>query len=251
MPNLKVQSLNTTAVGVDGCRGGWLAAVRKNNSRAITWARFETWSDLINGFDPRPQIIAVDMPIGLIDCGRRNCDTKARALLERAPKSSIFAPPRRPMLQMGSYEEANRWGQNQGPNSTCGGGISKQAWNLVPKIVEIDDWIRPARQDWVIEAHPELAFDNAVTKSAIPIDALPSKKTLRGQVIRAQILTKLGISLPPIAEFPTDCKGAQMDDFLDAAVLLFVAERKLKGEACCLPQTPQLDSLKLRMEIWY
>ncbi len=251
MPNVKAKSLNTAAVGVDGCPDGWLAAFRTNTSPEINWTFFASWLELVQHFKPRPICLAVDMPIGLIECGRRLCDVEARERLTRSSVSSIFSPPRRPMLDFTTYEEANEWGRTQGPREKCGGGLSKQSWNLREKIKEIDAWINPRDQAWIIEAHPELAFDQSIDCNELSIERLPGKKTLKGQVIRARILSEVGVIIPPMAAFPIKSGNAQMDDFLDAAILLHVAERKQKGEAICLPRTPQHDCRRLRMEIWY
>ena len=48
------------------------------------------------------------------------------------------------MLDFETYGDANAWGKAQGPDG--GGGLSKQAWVITPKIREIDAIIAPADQ---------------------------------------------------------------------------------------------------------
>ena len=57
---------------------------------------------------PYPDIVAVDVPIGLLDAyeiGGRECDRKARRDLEQRG-SSVFVPPIRAVLNARCYEEA-------------------------------------------------------------------------------------------------------------------------------------------------
>ena len=113
--------------GVDGCRGGWVVAVREPDGR-VELHVVEALSEL---FGRRPLggsalgQIAIDMPIGLPDSERvelRTCDREARALLG-ARRASVFAPPSRWMLDSTlDYEDLR------------GFGLSKQSFFLLPKL---------------------------------------------------------------------------------------------------------------------
>jgi predicted RNase H-like nuclease len=98
-------------------------------------------------------LICVDMPIGLADRGPRRCDGLARALLPRGRKSSVFPPPRRPMLAHATWAAANDWGKREE-----GSGLTVYAWGLMAKIRELDRALGPGDQRRVRESHPELAF---------------------------------------------------------------------------------------------
>ena len=187
-------------------------------------------------------LIAVDMPIGLIDSGRRPCDILARQRLGRHRASSVFAPPRRPMLQFDTYDEANNWGKAQGLGS--GGGLSKQAWNLIPKIRQIDEWIDPQKQRFVREAHPELAFQR-LNKG----ETLAPKRSPLGQSTRIGLLDGAHI-VAPSALPQIKSSVAKMDDILDAAVLAWTATSMADGTATCLTSSPKKDARGLHMEIW-
>ncbi len=144
-------------------------------------------------------IVAVDMPIGLPEVGsRRACDTEARRALGPR-RSSVFPAPSREALAATSFADTT--------------GLSIQAWNLVPKIREVDEVWEPR----VREVSPELAF--AVLAGA-PM-AHP-KRTAAG---RAERLHVLGL------ETTLRVPGAAADDILDALVCLLSAQRLAAGSA--------------------
>ena len=233
--------------GIDGCKGGWLVAKTRfcpNTFKHTDHQLFvaEKWEKAVEKAD----LVTVDMPIGLTGFGKRACDVMARKKLGKKKSSSVFAPPRRGMLQFETYAEANRFGKEQGPRETHGGGLSKQAWNITPKIKEIDAWITPRRQSRVFETHPELVYA-AFNENA----ALPSKKTEDGRSARRRILEAHSMA-PFVNELETIPKRlAAPDDVLDADVLCLAGARILTGSAVCLTDESQSDDTGLRMEIWF
>jgi predicted RNase H-like nuclease len=92
-------------VGVDGCRRGWVA-VAENVAEKVCGTVYERFEDLLADL-PSARVIAVDMPIGLLDKGARDCDLQARRRL--GPRgSSVFPVPIRPVLEATTPEEASR-----------------------------------------------------------------------------------------------------------------------------------------------
>lgn len=81
--------------GVDGCRRGWVAVFMELESGQVTWRNFETAQALFN-CDQNPQVIAIDIPIGLPDRGLRQCDQAARLMLGSGRASSVFPAPNSP-----------------------------------------------------------------------------------------------------------------------------------------------------------
>ena len=224
--------------GIDGCRGGWLMVEKTPGTGVIATRLLGSIRELGSGYS----MAAIDIPIGLADAGARDCDVEARSLLDRNRKSSVFPPPRRPMLDFARYEEANAWGRAQGP----GGGISVQAWNITPRIRDVDAFVTPDDQNWLRESHPELAF-RALNAGICPA----SKRTPKGQAERHGLLVKAGLCGLEAA-FERLPKGAAgLDDLYDAAVLALVAERMLAGDAKRLPANPPRDARGLRMEVWH
>ena len=198
----------------------------------------ERWKDIGARFD----IIAVDMPIGLSESGYRQCEVEARKIL-RPHGSRVFRIPARGALAFApsDWVGANTWSKHQGY-----GGISKQAWNIWPKIAEIDGTIAASDQSRIYEAHPELAF--CVMNGGRP---LISKHTSQGLKARRRLLRKASFTrLDGWLANPRQIR-AKPDDIFDACALLMTAERIRRGDVLTLPPTVVRDARGLRMAIHY
>ncbi|MBC6404535.1 MAG: DUF429 domain-containing protein [Rhodospirillales bacterium] len=235
--------------GVDGCRGGWIAALGSPPStcKIRFYASIE---ELLR--DKKISIIVVDMPIGLACDGRRRCDRLARECLPPFRTASVFPSPARHVLTFRgyhSYHSANAWSEEN-----LGRELPIQSYSLVPKIREIDRAIGPADQARLFESHPELAFHRlanpelAYRRLARGV-SLASKKTPEGQAERQRLLLSAGLQG---LESALDClpRGAMPDDVLDAAMMLVVAARILSGRAERLPSLPERDERGLDMAMW-
>lgn len=184
-------------------------------------------------------VAAVDMPIGLPDSGARVCDRKARDLLGAA-RSRVFPHLRRPLLRhLGDYRAANAWAKSDGK------GISKQAFNILPKIKQVDDCVVPRDQARIKEAHPELAFARLNGGKPLPSKATPKGLRARKRLLRAAGFTGLDGLWRRVAG-----KGAKPDDLYDACVLTLTARRIAEGRGICLDSAGR-DRRGLKMEIWY
>src|SRR5258708_19972073 len=91
--------------GVDGCKKGWMAIFQDLASGKITWACFPTAQDLFF-CEQQPQVIAIDIPIGLPDFSPRACDHEARQTLGRGRASSVFAVPLRSIIAASTFRRA-------------------------------------------------------------------------------------------------------------------------------------------------
>ncbi len=231
--------------GVDGCRAGWIVVLVQQQSPQL-WPQHV---QLCPGFDtvlrlvPRPVVIAIDMPIGLLDDplpGGRSCDRQARRLLGRRA-SCVFSPPCRRILAATQYEQVR------------GHGMSRQAFGILPKVREVDRLMTPALQHRVYEAHPELAFTALMGH---PMQH--NKKTSAGRDERLRALaTAFNVPLSeikrPMAQSLKAFKRTEVapDDWLDACVLTWTACCIAQESARRVPTTPPVDARGLRMEIWY
>ena len=130
--------------------------------------------------------------------------------------------------------------------------VSKQCFNLFPKIREIDALMNPQLQTRVHETHPEVAF--WALNGERPLDE-PKKVKSRphepGQALRRGLLAAAGYD----PEFLRDtsafrAREAGPDDLLDAAVCAWSAARIANGHGRRFPAAPSLDAKGLRMEIW-
>ena len=222
-------------LGVDGFRKGWIGIVLDDAQYAEA-ATANAFGDLIDQF-PDAACIGVDIPVGLVEVGSREADTAARNFLSGHRKSSVFSAPPHPVISEPSYESAV--GAARRVND--GKGISKQAYALIPKIVEIDTVA--ARDDRIHEVHPEVSF-----KVIAGRDLELSKKTWSGQNDRRNLLAAAGIVIP---DDLGEASEVPADDVLDAAIVAWSAQRIASGQACSFPSEPtQLSSLGRPIAIW-
>ncbi|MFO7928143.1 MAG: DUF429 domain-containing protein, partial [Candidatus Humimicrobiaceae bacterium] len=156
-------------LGVDGCKGGWIAAILSSSSLEVKLYKDvgSLWCE-----NKDASLILVDIPICLTDTGVRQCDILARKMLDKNRKPSIFNPPAKKALYAGSYREACAINKE-----VTGKKISKQTWNLIPKIKEVNKLIRkhPEAVKILKESHPEVCF-MALSKKRIKY----SKKNILG-----------------------------------------------------------------------
>ena len=190
-----------SVVGIDGCNGGWMVASAEEVRvlPVLTLLRFG--------------LVGVDMPIGLIDGPPRACDVEARRYI-RPRGSSVFPAPPRAALMCSDYPTAVAIARD-----ATGRGISRQTFNIMPKIAELDLLVDASNQERIIEVHPECAFQ-ALNDG----EGLPSKKTASGQAIRRRLLAA-HFDLP--SRVPA---GAAVHDMLDAYAVLWSTYRFLHGE---------------------
>lgn len=237
--------------GVDGCRGGWFVVLLRGKGRAIEALRTCLCRDFqqVLAIPEQPARIAVDMPIGLLDAaqpGGRDCDQATRQRLA-ARRSSVFSPPVRPALAARDYAEALALNR---ASSKAGLGLSRQAFNILGKIRELDACLTPAMQGRIVEAHPELAF---LGLAGEPMRH--NKKSAEGRAERLALLERhLGRAMPD-AQALHLAYGAgllALDDIIDACALAWVARRVDLSQGRRLPEgAATLDGKGLRMEIWY
>lgn len=234
--------------GVDGCRAGWVVVLR-DRVAGTHFARVVPDFHAVLTLPEAPAVIAVDVPIGLLDMARtggRECEGLARQLL-RTRASSVFSAPTRAALAAfragGGYRTvsaANRGGVATAP------GLSQQTFGILPKIDEVDGAVSSASQGGVCEVHPELCF--AAANAGTPMTH--SKKTKAGRSERVMLLGGLGFVAPLQLLGAKLSKGVKSDDLLDACIACWSAERVATGSALVAPTTPPSDSRGLRMELW-
>ncbi len=234
--------------GVDGCPGGWIAVTRAvGGDPAPTFRFFSRFADLVS-FDPAPVILAVDMPIGLAErsgVGGRGPERFIRPLLGER-QSSVFSVPSRRAVMCEDYGAACRAAleTSEPPRK-----VSRQAFNLFPKIREIDAVMTPELEACVYEVHPELAFWrlNGEAPMSLP-KKVRNKGSMPGIEQRRALLGSFGYG-PAFWELKRP-SGVGADDLVDAAVNAVIAERILKGDAQSFPPEPERDAKGLRMAIW-
>jgi len=124
----------------------------------------------------------------------------------------------------------------------AGEGISRQAFALQRKILQVDRWVRQTRHR-VVEVHPEASFAQL---AGAPLEA--RKSTWAGTALRRQLLAGAGIVLPE--DLGPAGEKAAVDDVLDAAVAAWTALRVTRDQARPHPDPPELFSDGLASAIW-
>jgi predicted RNase H-like nuclease len=223
------------AVGVDGCKGGWVA-VAVDDGGACS-AHLLGTIDAITRAVPDAAVIAIDIPIGLVERGQRQADLAVRRLLG-ARRNSVFMTPVRLALEAASHAEGSSLSVASG-----GPGISRQAYGLRQRIFEVERWLSSAPCP-VREAHPELCF--AEMRGGRPPSA--SKKTWQGMIERRAALAAVGMLLDDID--PAVGSMVPVDDLLDAAAAAWTAKRLLAGVARSIPDPPEDDRAGGGIAIW-
>lgn len=222
------------AVGVDGARAGWVGACLRS-SPSLDPSTWETTVRLFPDFqavathvaEQGSATLAIDIPIGLPDhVEPRACDIAARELLP-GRASCVFNPPSRDLLAAGSdYSTVQRLVAERRRTAPGTRGLSRQSVGLIPKIAEVDGWIRehPTSDNWLFECHPELTF--ARMRGG---DPAPPKHSPAGAVERLRLLR---VSFPDLEDRVATLASptADLADSLDAYAALSTALRCLRGE---------------------
>ena len=250
----------TVAVGVDGCRGGWVAAVSDGDvTPAISV--FRRFSQIIEAL-PGDAVIAVDMPIGLPEhcgAGGRGPEMLVRRLLGMR-QSSVFSIPSRSAVYSSVQASA---GDDDGwlaahrkasaiarKTSNPPRGVSIQAFGLFAKIRELDTLLREnaSLRERVFESHPELCFWRLNGRAPLTEPKKVKNKVFEpGLAERRRLLLGSGLAAAVVNSVPP--VGAAPDDVLDALAVLSAARNRLAGEAVVFPDLPLRDGFGLPIAI--
>ena len=242
-----------TGVGIDGCKGGWVAAEVRDAKILIRTAPslaelFTVGSQLGSELLRREvcskdteALILIDMPIGLPDAGCRACDAAGRALLGKR-SSTLFPVPVRDAVFSPDYSTACEVNLKR-----QGRKFSIQMWNIIPKVRELDAFVSSQNKVAQLfrEGHPELAF-RRLSGEVVPL----SKHSEEGMKLRMRILSD-ALGRDVVHEVSTVVKENRRiltsNDVVDALALAVMASR-FASEIRFLGDGG-LDSTVRRMEI--
>jgi predicted RNase H-like nuclease/GrpB-like predicted nucleotidyltransferase (UPF0157 family) len=225
-------------LGVDGCRAGWVGVLVTGSTSEVLVA--PVIKDLVHAaraHEPGLALVAIDIPIGLPDHGRRRADLLARTCLPAGRKSSVFPTPTRSTSAETTYAEAAATSRA----TTNGRGISRQTFMIVPKILDVDAYVRSGPPVPVVEAHPEVSLAE-IDQGCV----LPGKTTVEGAAARLAALRNIGLE-PPAYDRG---RGYARDDLLDACAVAWTAARHAAGTAYSLPDPPEVFSDGIPAAIW-
>ena len=231
----------TRVTGVDACRAGWLAVAKDTRSGAVSWALYATIQDLLRA-QPAPAIFAINIPIGLLRSGVRECDVEARALLGKPRSASVLPVPVRAVLRARSYPAACAVSIG-----VEGKKITKQAWSIVPNVRTVDAALRAngALAERVYEVHAELSYMQLAGGRAMK----ESKASAAGLSARRRLLAKHFAPWLAQALAERRALGSAEDDVLDAFAALWTAERIAAKKHLRVPARLQRDEYGLRIQI--
>ena len=231
-------TLGGAVAGVDGCPAGWVVvSVPRRGTRASAVSVVAGLGDVVGELEAgRLDAVAIDIPIGLPVRGPRAADVAARAQLGPR-RSSVFPAPARSVLETSGYEEACAVSRR-----VSGRAISKQLYNIVPKIREVDRWLSQSGSlsQHLFEMCPELSF---TVMAGRPMRH--TKKTPEGRAERMEALRPPFGDVTRLVEPPP--RGATRDDVLDALAGVWTARRHSTG--ACIRLGGEVDETGLRMAI--
>jgi predicted RNase H-like nuclease len=231
-------------VGVDGCRGGWLAVSLSRDGTPES----RIFPDMASLWAAHRQasLILVDIPIGLPEVANdRTCDKEARKVLGRR-RASVFPVPCRAAVYAPDYDAAINLNDR-----ITGKRIFRATWNLIPRMRQVDEILQAdSRARGIIrEAHPEVLFWGLNQRRPMA----SYKKNVAGEAERLKVLEKAYQGAKALFHRLRENllrKSAGPDDLLDA---LAAAVTGLVGgtDLETLPDKPERDAYGLPMEMVY
>jgi len=220
-------------LGVDGWKKGWVG-VSLVDGRFTTAMTAPKFAQLLRAF-PAATVVAVDIPIGLPIDRPRACDAAAAAFVGPR-RSSVFPTPPKAALEAAAFPEAL-----SASRRVLGVGLSRQAYALGPKILEVA--LIVVAGDRIIEIHPEVCFRAMAGRNL----AFP-KSSWAGMQYRLKLLAGAEIFLPADLGAANEVGPA---DVIDAAAAAWSARRFLRGEAESVINPPEASADGRQITIWY
>lgn len=236
-------TLMNQVIGIDGCRSGWCVAIIAHGKMNI-----EVYPHLTDCLEllSHSEVNLIDMPIGLADTTvSRDIDLHAKTILGAKRASSIFIPPCRRAIQVNTYQQSLSINRD-----IMGKGFSIQAWNICPKILEVDDLLHRHEdlKPKLLESHPEITFQYL---NGSPL--LHKKKTPEGQAERLNIISRWHAPIKDIYNQTlkeTLRKHLAKDDIIDAMGLAVAAQLSLTHGLSAVGSN-KTDSAGITMNIHY
>lgn len=236
---IKIISKTITSIGVDGCKGGWIAAILKQGKLEIN--RFNNIDEIVNEYSNFDEFL-IDMVIGLQ--GNKihvRPDTYARQIIKER-SSTIFPAPCRQAVYADTVAEA--YDANE---RVLGKKFTPLTVGIMPKIKELDSFLQKNTQykNRIKESHPEVCFARLNGKTL-----LSKKSENDGIVERFNILTRYipELSLTNLQALAKNLK-CSIDDIVDAICLTITANMASQGYYEIIPKIPMEDETALLMQM--
>ena len=226
-------------IGVDGCRGGWIAAVLDHGDMRLE--RYDELPLLIEKY-PAFDALLIDMAIGLRNNTKQTRpDDEARKELG-LKASSVFPIPSRDAVYADG-EDA----QKHENIRTLGKSLAKQSIAIIPKIRELDTFLNdhPEYKNKILESHPEVDF--ARLNGAV---LMSRKKEEPGPSHRIAVLSEF-LDIKDLYGMYDKAKKLEckQDDLIDAICLAVTGALYAHGQYETIPAEPELDEKGLLMQL--
>lgn len=252
-------SAGLRVAGVDGCKGGWIAVIVEPGN-AMKAERIDRLAELVDRPEA-PQIIAVDMPIGLPERAGPNGRAPERLVRPRLGmrQSSVFSMPSRAAvyaaLDPSLPDEAERYrhacsvarATSEPPRA-----VSRQAFHIFGKIAEIDGLLRerPALAGRIHQCHPEVSFWAMNGETALDLaKKVKNAPHKPGLALRRQLLAAQGFEEALTSALRARALKVGEDDLIDACAAAWTARRIAHGQAIGFPTPAERDGEGLPIQI--
>ena len=226
-------------IGVDGCKGGWIASVYDRGSFEIK--KYFSIEELVEANKNYNELL-IDMVIGLqSNKDEVRPDNAARALIP-GRTSTIFAVPARQAVYADTREKIREANKN-----ALGKDLPAQAIAIIPKMRELDEFLQenPTHKNRLKESHPEVCFSR-LNGSVV----MSRKADGEGITERVGIIKQY---MPEITEeyIYQEAKRfkCNADDIVDSIVLCITANLTAQGKTDVIPETVQEDVTGLKMQM--
>ena len=230
---------DSTCIGVDGCKGGWIAAILHLGKLRID--RFSDIADIIREYPVFDELL-IDMVIGLPSNKQQlRPDTYARQIIrERA--STIFPAPCRQAVYATTVSDAYKENERM-----LGKKFTPLTVGILPKMRELDSFLQnnPNYKNVIKESHPEVCF------SRLNGSTLLSRKSEKeGIEERIHLLSGYipELSLEKMFTLAKSMK-CNPDDIIDAVCLAVSANIVAQGGFEIIPDNPMRDDTELFMQM--
>ena len=226
-------------IGVDGCKGGWIAAVLDHGELRLE--RYDSVDSVVEKY-PSFDAFLIDMAVGLRnnqDQVRPDDDVRKELGIKG---SSVFPIPSRDAV----YAEGEE-AQKEANLRTLGKSLAKQSLAIIPKIREVDEFLNshPEYKNHILESHPEVDFarlNGSVLMSRKKEEPGPSERTS----VLSEFLDKKDLS--GLYDKAKELKCNQ-DDLIDAICLAVTGALYAHGQCETIPDKPEMDENGLLMQL--
>jgi predicted RNase H-like nuclease/5'-deoxynucleotidase YfbR-like HD superfamily hydrolase len=232
-----------SCVGIDGCKGQWVAVYITENHFEVE--KFKTISDICNRY-PDADSYIIDIPVGLAE-GKNDLRPDLIVKKKLGKKgSSIFEVPCRQAVYTEDKSKARLFNIE-----ILGKSLSEQTLGISKAIKQVDEFLQnqPKWKNKLLESHPEFCF--LILNNNQPV--LEHKTSTEGQQKRLSILEKYYTEAKQVVDkFLTDVPSrSKVDDVIDALCLAVMGKIILEKGIKTVPESPMMDIRGILMQIVY